>query len=98
MRTGRRIPGPLVDVFVAPSPDHRPRIGVIVPRYGHSAVARNRVRRRLKEFARREWLPLAHSNGDEHDVILRAKRAAYGASYQQLRNSLNARMSDVCAR
>ena len=98
MRTGRRTTGSLVDVFTAPSPEHRPRIGVVVPRYGNSAVARNRVRRRLKEFARREWMPLARANGDEHDVILRAKPAAYGASYRRLRTSLNGPMSDVCAR
>ncbi|MFV1986359.1 MAG: ribonuclease P protein component [Gemmatimonadota bacterium] len=98
LRSGSRISGSFVDVFAAPSPNHRPRIGVVVPRYGNTAVARNRVRRRLKEFARREWMPMARSMGSDHDVILRAKPAAYGASYQRLRDSLDAPMSDICAR
>ena len=59
MRSGkRRRVGPM-DVFLAPSAGRRPRVGFIVPRHGHSAVERNRLRRRLREIARREWLPLA---------------------------------------
>jgi ribonuclease P protein component len=96
MRAGDRISGPLVDVISVSS--QRPRVGVIVPRYGHSAVARNRVRRRLKELARREWLPVAVSTESARDVILRAKPAAYGASYARLKETLVAPFGRLCER
>jgi len=34
-----------------------PRLGLVVPRYQQTAVARNRLRRRLKELWRREAQP-----------------------------------------
>jgi len=60
------------------------RTGIIVPRYQSSAVARNRLRRRLKEILRREVLrrlpPI--------DLVIRAKRSAYAASFAVLRAEL----------
>ncbi|MDX1394330.1 MAG: ribonuclease P protein component [Gemmatimonadota bacterium] len=94
MRTRSRF----VDVFSAPSPARRPRVGVVVPRFGNSAAARNVVRRRLRELARREWLPAALDARIEMDVILRAKPSAYGVSYRLLRKSLEEPLSRVCVR
>jgi len=90
--------GSLVDVIAAPSLHSHPRVGVIVPRYGHSAVARNLVRRRLKELARTEWMPQARAAGSGVDVIIRAKPAAYDASYEGLQDALNAPLSRLCER
>ena len=62
----------------------RPRLGLIVPRFQFSAVARNRLRRRLKELWRRELqggLPAL-------DLVIRAKREGYAASFDQLRKEL----------
>ncbi|HET7040368.1 MAG TPA: ribonuclease P protein component [Gemmatimonadales bacterium] len=64
----------------------RPRLGLIVPRFQFTAVARNRLRRRLKEVWRRELqgsLPAL-------DLVVRAKREAYAAPFEQLRTELHA--------
>jgi ribonuclease P protein component len=58
----------------------RPRIGVIVPKYGRNIVDRNRVKRRLRELARTRLLPSAGTL----DIIVRAKPGAYGTSFSQL--------------
>ncbi len=62
----------------------RPRLGLIVPRFQFTAVARNRLRRRLKEVWRRELqggLPAI-------DLVVRAKREAYRAGFPKLREEL----------
>jgi ribonuclease P protein component len=67
-----------------------PRIGLIVPRHRSTAVARNRLRRRLREIWRRELqqeLPAL-------DVVIRARPEAYRAPYAALR----AELLDWCAR
>ncbi len=78
-REGKRVRTALLEVRVLASLLHAPRLGVIVPKYRHTAVARNRLKRRLRELARREWTaPLAA--GAPRDVVLRAAPAAYAAS------------------
>jgi ribonuclease P protein component len=57
------------------------RVGVIVPRFGHSAVERNRVKRRLRESVRLELLP----NVGAVDVVIHAFKAAYDAAFGDLR-------------
>jgi ribonuclease P protein component len=56
-------------------------MGLIVPRFQSTAVARNRLRRRLREIWRRELQPTAGAV----DVVVRARRSAYGLSFEQLR-------------
>jgi ribonuclease P protein component len=56
-------------------------VGVIVPRYSHSAVERNLVKRRLRELARTEMLPTMGAL----DVVIRAAPSAYRADYETLR-------------
>lgn len=88
LRRGRhRRAGP-VDVFQAESPAGRPRIGVVVPRHGRTVAERNRLKRRLREIARREWLPVARELGASVDVVLRAGPAAYRASFEELETFL----------
>jgi len=84
-------------VLWARSPVGRPRVAVVVPRYGHSAVDRNRVRRRLLEIARTVWMPAVFSHHRELDFILKAKPAAYEASYERLREALREPLEAVCA-
>jgi len=62
------------------------RLGLIVPRHQSSAVARNRLRRRLREILRREVL----RNLPAIDLVIRAKRSAYTASFADLRAELTA--------
>lgn len=64
----------------------RPRLGLIVPRFQFTAVARNRLRRRLKELWRRELqggLPAV-------DLVIRVKREGYRADFPALRAELMA--------
>jgi ribonuclease P protein component len=60
------------------------RTGIIVPRHQSSAVARNRLRRRLREILRREVLP----HLPPIDLVVRANRGAYAAPFAVLRAEL----------
>lgn len=59
-------------------------MGLIVPRFQESAVARNRLRRRLKELWRRELQQAVPAQ----DLVVRARREAYAASFATLRAEL----------
>jgi ribonuclease P protein component len=59
-------------------------MGLIVPRFRQTAVARNRLRRRLKDIWRRE---LARRS-PPRDVVFRARRDSYDASFSALRDEL----------
>jgi ribonuclease P protein component len=59
-----------------------PRVGIIVPRHKQTAVARNRVKRRLRELSRRALLPALSATA--LDVVLRAMPSAYDASFEAL--------------
>jgi ribonuclease P protein component len=77
-----------MDVFDSPSPAIFSRVGVVVPKYRHNAVARNVVKRRIREVLRVEVLPRLEAAGCNVDVLVRARREAYDASYAQLRDEL----------
>lgn len=79
--------GPL-ELFARRSPAARPRVAFVVPRHGHTIAERNRLQRRLREIARRDWLPTALERDQELDVVVRARVEAYGASFAELRSSL----------
>lgn len=59
-------------------------MGLIVPKFQSTAVARNRLRRQLKEIWRREL----QVDLSAQDVIIRARREAYVASFAVLRGEL----------
>ncbi|HSJ13881.1 MAG TPA: ribonuclease P protein component [Longimicrobiales bacterium] len=88
-KRGKRSGTAHLDVFDSPSPLSRLRVGVVVPRYGHAAVARNLVKRRLREVLRRDLLPRLLAAGVSLDLIVRARREAYDADYGELREELN---------
>ena len=71
-----------LDLFTRPSPFAYSRLAVIVPRHRHTAPQRNRLRRRLREICRRSVLPVL---ADPTDVGVRAREAAYGATFDRLR-------------
>ena len=59
-------------------------MGLIVPKHQSSAVARNRLRRRLRELWRRE----IQQRQPGWDLVIRARREAYAASFDALRTQL----------
>jgi ribonuclease P protein component len=62
----------------------QPRMGLLVPKYQESAVARNRLRRRLREIWRRDL----QSYQPPGDLLIRTRREAYQASFEELRSQL----------
>lgn len=60
------------------------RVGVIVPRFGQTAVARNRLKRRLREVIRRDVLPRDLAV----DMVIRASTGAYELNFTALRSEL----------
>lgn len=64
------------------------RVGIIVPKHKQNSVARNRVKRRLREQVRLVVLPALQARTAKDrsplDVVLRATPAAYGATYAEL--------------
>jgi ribonuclease P protein component len=88
LRRGKRSGTAHLDVFDSPSPVAHPRVGVIVPRHRHAIVERNVVKRRLREVLRREVLPRLIAADVASDILVRAKRDAYGVAYGELRDEL----------
>jgi ribonuclease P protein component len=73
-----------LDLAWRPNDIAHPRLGLVIPRHGESAVARNRLRRRLRDLARRRLLPgLAPL-----DVVIRARPPAYTARFEELGTEL----------
>lgn len=87
-RRGKRSRTPHLDVLVADSPASFSRVGLVVPRHGHSAVERNVVKRRLREALRREVLPRLDERRVSLDVIVRARKEGYGLPYAVLAGEL----------
>ena len=75
---------PHLDLAWRPGTRDRARAAIVVPRYQFTAVARNRLRRRLREILRRGVLATL----PPIDFVVRAKRAAYGAPFAVLRAEL----------
>jgi len=84
IREGKRIRTVHLDVRVLASPLAAPRIGIVVPRHQHSAVDRNRLKRRLRELVRTELLPVLRER-PAIDVAIRSRPDAYRAHLDALR-------------
>jgi ribonuclease P protein component len=69
---------------VSSSPFLYQRVGVIVPKYGRTAVERNRLKRRLREAVRAILLPL----GGNRDVVIWAQPPAYKLGMEDLTSTL----------
>jgi ribonuclease P protein component len=90
MTQGKRRRTDHLDLFLRPSPVGSSRLAVIVPRLRHSAVQRNRLRRRLREIGRRQVLPAL---AEPTDVAVRARPRAYTARFETLRREF---VGSVC--
>jgi ribonuclease P protein component len=88
---GRRLRTQHLDMIWLDNATGHPRIGLIVPKFQSNAVARNRLRRQLKEIWRRH-LQMELPPGD---LVVRARREAYGAGYDALREDMRRWLDDV---
>ncbi|MGE0354926.1 MAG: ribonuclease P protein component [Gemmatimonadales bacterium] len=84
LQHGRRFRTEHLEVIWVENTAGHPRMGLIVPRFQSSAVARNRLRRRLREIWRREVLPAQ----PPWDVLVRTRPSAYRVGFRDLRDQL----------
>jgi ribonuclease P protein component len=56
------------------------RVGFVVPRHGHSAVDRNRLKRQLRELTRKHLL----RDAPTLDIVLHANRGAFKQHFDDL--------------
>jgi len=70
------------------STTHEARAAIIIPLHGHTVVERNRLKRRVREFLRTEWLPGASRENPPREILVRARPAAYGLAASRLRAAL----------
>ncbi len=97
LRRGGRKKTSLLDVFFLSSGESGSRVGVIVPKHQRRVVDRNRVKRRLRELSRKELLPRLREEGVRLDLLIRARREAYEASYRQLQQELLEVTEELCS-
>lgn len=83
-KKGRRVRTLDLDVRLLASPSKCVRVGIVVPRHGHSAAQRNLVKRRLRELVRKLLVPVRGST----DVVLRCDASAYGRAFEELRKQI----------
>jgi ribonuclease P protein component len=94
--SGVRVSGRHVQVFLLPaSGGSRPRLGISVPRRLGSAVARNRVRRRLREIFRRGR---GLFGGVPLSIVVNARPSAAQASFEELYQDFEASLRRASAR
>lgn len=84
LTTGQRSRRAHLDIYWTINEAGHPRLGLIVPLFRQNAVARNRLRRRLKEVWRREL----QGRIPALDVVMRPRSEGYAASFQILRADL----------
>jgi ribonuclease P protein component len=73
-----------LEVRVAASLHALPRVGLIVPKYKHSSVDRNRLKRRLREWVRLDLLPALAGITPVLDLTVRTSPSAYTRSFAEL--------------
>ena len=74
----------MLDLRLLKSPRGYVRVAIVVPKHGHNSVSRNKLKRRLRELTRADVLPQRGS----FDVLLRARRESYGATFEALREDV----------
>jgi ribonuclease P protein component len=101
-REGKRIRTTFVEVRIIASPlpstagldEPVTRVGLIVPRLGNTAVARNRLKRSLREVVRQSILPA----GLRANIVFRVRASAYTASFHQIAADIEQRLDELKAK
>ena len=60
------------------------RVGIVVPKYGKTAVRRNRLKRQLRELVRTVLLTEKTSG----NLVIRSKRNSYNGSFEEIRRDV----------
>jgi ribonuclease P protein component len=81
---GKRLRTKHLDVRIVASPRFHPRVGFVIPKYGHAAVNRNRIKRQLREIVRTFILALL----PPVDIVIKAYPNAYSATFSTLAEEL----------
>jgi ribonuclease P protein component len=68
-----------------------------VAKHGHGSVERNKLKRRLRELARTRVLPPLWKAELALDVLLRARREAYQASFLELGQEVDGVVEEECS-
>ena len=68
-----------------------------MPKHGHDNVERNKLKRRLKELGRTRVLPMLWERECRMDVLVRARREAYGAVFAELQDEVDSVMEAACS-
>lgn len=84
LRSGRRLKAKLIDARLLESDCGFVRVAIVVPKWGHNSVRRNKLKRRLRELSR----ALLLAGESSRDVVLRVRRDAYAASFADLRDDV----------
>ena len=82
--SGDRVRGSNLDLYWRPASGPMPRATCITPKFGHTSVERNRLRRRLMDLMRRLLLGRAEAR----DWLVRARPPAYGLDFAGLEAEL----------
>ena len=88
---GKRLRTKHLDVRILASPQFHPRVGFVVPKYGRSAVNRNRIKRQLREIVRTSILAVL----PPVDVVIKAYPSVYTAGFSTLADELLQVLSKV---
>ncbi len=97
LREGKRKKTSHLDVFFLSSEVSDPRFGLIVPKHRRRGVDRNLLKRRLREIGRKEVIPRLRRESARFDLLVRARREAYGASFKELRRELVDLVGELCS-
>ena len=96
-RLGERTRTGHFDVFVAASPSLRTRLALVVPKHGRNIVARNRLKRRMREAVRLVLLPSCTEGEAALDILIRARPEAYGLEYGLLKAEIGELATQLCS-
>ena len=90
-KKGKRFRTKHLEVRILASPLSHPRIGLVVPKFGHSAVERNRLKRRIREIIRIRVL----QNLPVVDVVIRTRPSTYDVPASGLLKELDDSMDAI---
>lgn len=82
---GVRVRGRVIELRVLDNATVACRVGIVVPKHSHTAVARNTVKRRIREIIRGVW-PLTKPG---IEILVYALPAAYRATFDRLHDEIH---------